>query len=68
MAGLYSLQNLLVLVLRSLRNAQLQTSVLTCLEAVVAIRGHPPSLKSIPKVKRQMPLPGEHTQAPILTQ
>ena len=30
--------------------------------------GQPLSLKSIPKVKRQMPLPSEHTQAPILTQ
>ena len=30
--------------------------------------GQPLSLKSIPKVKRQMPLPRGHTQAPILTQ
>ena len=30
--------------------------------------GQPLSLKSIPMVKRQMPLPSEHTQAPILTQ
>ena len=30
--------------------------------------GQPLNLKSIPKVKIQMPLPSEHTQAPILTQ
>ena len=30
--------------------------------------GQPLSLKSIPKVKRQMPLPSEHTQTLILTQ
>ena len=30
--------------------------------------GQPLNLKSIPKVKIQMPLPSEHTQAPTLTQ
>ena len=69
MAGLYSLQHLLILSsIKITKKCTITNLSFDMLEAVVAIRGHPLSLKSIPKVKRQIPLPSECIQAPILIQ
>ena len=59
-------KNLVVIVLRSPKNAQFLTSVLT--RCIGGCGGYPLSSISILNVKKQIPLPEEHVHVPCLSQ